>query len=152
MSARQRVKFRPASHRPRLAVLARELMVTDVETTDPRASLVIAAEQMRRVKVGALVVLDQGTVIGIFTERDVVRSVADGRVPALTHVSEYMTQSPRAIRPGATVAEAASLMRAHRIRHLPVTDDHGRLLGLLSARTLLSVNVRPPVGEIGEPW
>ncbi len=152
MSAPQRASFRGGGRRSRLAVLARELMVTAVETTDPRASLVVAAEQMRRGNVGALVVLDQGTVIGILTERDVVRSVADGRVPALTHVSEYMTQSPRAIRPDATVAEAATLMRAHRIRHLPVTDDLGRLLGLLSARTLLSVNVWPPVSEIAEPW
>lgn len=127
-------------------------MVRKVETADPRSTLLAAAAQMRAGRRGALIVLDGRAIAGILTERDIVRAVADGRMPALTHVSEYMSQSPLTVPPTMDVAQAAALMRWHRIRHLPVADATGELLGLVSASGLLALHRWPLVVDVAEPW
>ena len=78
-------------------VSVRELMARSVVTIDPRDSLIAAAAQMRTSRVGSLIVLAGAEISGIFTERDLLRAIADGRDPATTHVSQYMTQNPRTI-------------------------------------------------------
>ena len=80
-----------------------------------------------------------------------MRAIADGRDPAATHVSQYMTHSPRTIEADKLAAEAAAMMVKHRVRHIPVTDD-GRLIGFLSARDLLALTPWPLNLPIGESW
>jgi CBS domain-containing protein len=128
-----------------------ELMAKSVVSGDPRQSLVDAAALMRTHRISALAVLDGDTIVGIITERDLLRAIADGRDPAATHVSQYMTHSPRTIEADKLAAEAAAMMVKHHVRHIPVTDG-GRLIGFLSARDLLALTPWPLNLPIGESW
>ncbi len=83
--------------------------------------------------VGALVVTDGGRIAGIFSERDVLRRVvAADRDPGTTRVVEVMTREVIRCRLTTTTGEARALFRDRRIRHLPVEDDAGRAIGLVS--------------------
>lgn len=129
----------------------RDLMATSVVSGDPRETLVEAAARMRAHRVSALVVLDGDAIVGIITERDLLRAIADHHDPGLTHVSQYMTHSPRTIDAAELATKAAAIMIKHRVRHLPVTD-RGRPAGFLSARDLLALEPWPRKLPIGESW
>ena len=97
------------------------------------ATVLQGALLMREHRVGCLVVLDQDRVTGIFTERDILeRVVAEARDPARTSVAEVMTEEVFCCTPATPLAEARSVMRDRRLRHLPVMDGEGRLIGLVS--------------------
>ena len=136
---------------PATTTTVHELMAKSIVSGDPRQSLVEAAAQMRAHRISALAVLNEEAIVGIITERDFLRAIADGRDPAATHISEYMTHSPRTIEDAELVAKAAEIMVKHRVRHLPVTNN-GRLIGFLSARDLLALNPWPLNLPIGESW
>lgn len=136
---------------PATSTTVRELMAKSVVCCDPRQSLGDAAARMRANRISALAVLDGQAIVGIFSERDLLRAIADGRDPEATHISEYMTQSPRTIEAGELVAKAAEVMVKHRVRHLPVTDA-GRLIGFLSARDVVALTPWPLNLPIGESW
>ena len=91
-----------------------------------------AALLMNEHKIGALVVIDQGRVAGMFTERDVLRLVAEGREPAQTSVGDVMTTEVVCCSPATSVDEAKSAMKNRRVRHLPVVGEDERLLGVIS--------------------
>jgi CBS domain-containing protein len=129
----------------------RDLMAKSIVIGDPRQTLVEAAAQMRARRTSALAVLDDQSIVGIITERDLLRAIADGRDPATTHVSQYMTHSPKTIDAGEPASDAAVMMIKHRIRHLPVTRE-GSLVGFLSARDLLALRPWPRDLPIGESW
>lgn len=135
---------------PSLSTTVRELMSRTIVRGDPRHTLVEAAAEMRAHRIGALAVLDNGAIVGIITERDFLRAIADGRDPGATHVSQYMTHSPKTIEASELGTTAAGVMIRHRVRHLPVTEK-GRLVGFLSARDLLSLTPWPEL-PVGEPW
>ncbi|HSR97082.1 MAG TPA: CBS domain-containing protein [Kofleriaceae bacterium] len=114
----------------------------DVVTVAPETTVLIAVKQMNDRKIGALLVLERGLPVGIFTERDVlVRVVVAGLDPKTTPVGEVMTRSPVAVCSGATVGEAMKVITERRCRHLPIVDDN-RLLGLISIGDLTSWLVR----------
>jgi CBS domain-containing protein len=136
---------------PATTTTVHELMAKSIVSVDPRQSLVEAAAQMRAHRISALAVLNEEAIVGIITERDFLRAIADGRDPAATHISQYMTHSPRTIEDAELVAKAAEIMVKHRVRHLPVTNN-GRLIGFLSARDLLALNPWPLNLPIGESW
>jgi CBS domain-containing protein len=97
------------------------------------ATVLEAAQLMNEHKIGSLVVLDDDRVVGIFTERDVLRRVVGAqREPARTRVEEVMTTELVCCTPETTVDEARGAMMTRRIRHLPVVDGERRLLGLIS--------------------
>jgi len=99
----------------------------------PDATVLMAATLMNDHRVGCLVVLDQGRVSGIFTERDVLRRVVgEQRDPARTLVSEVMTAEVVCCQPETELEEVRGAIMNRRIRHLPVVDHEGRLLGLVS--------------------
>ena len=88
--------------------------------------------------VGAATVVQGTRVLGVVTERDVMRKVvALGRDPRSTRVRDIMSSPAMTIGLKATVASAAALMREHHIRHLVVLDEQGALLGMLALRYLL---------------
>lgn len=100
---------------------------------DVSASIYEAAHEMNRHRIGALVVENNGQVVGIFTERDLLRRVvAENRNPQETRVDEVMTVDVVCCSPDTTAEEARTAMRERRIRHLPVADHDGRLVGLVS--------------------
>lgn len=97
------------------------------------ATVLEAAVAMNDHRIGALVVLDGDELVGIFTERDVLRRVvAAGRDPTRTRVGEVMTEEVIVCTPETTMEEARGVMKNRRIRHLPVLDGDRRLLGLIS--------------------
>jgi CBS domain-containing protein len=113
-----------------------------VETTISMASVAQAVEKMNLKRIGSLVVVDQGEVVGIFTERDVlVRVVACGLDPLVTLVAQVMTADPITVRPDTPMMAAMSIISDRRCRHLPVVGDTG-LCGMISAGDLTSYLVR----------
>jgi CBS domain-containing protein len=104
-----------------------------VVSVGPGATVLEAALLMNDHKIGSLVVLEGGRLVGIFTERDVLRRVVgESRNPAATRVAEVMTTELVCGTPETSLEEAAGVMKNRRIRHLPVLDFEGRLLGLVS--------------------
>lgn len=103
-----------------------------VHSIEPEATVLEAVQAMNRVGVGALLVKNGDVVVGIFTERDVLRRVVDGGLdPNLTKVAKVMTRELVTVRPTTTVTEAMAVMTDRRCRHLPVMEDD-RLLGVVS--------------------
>ncbi len=115
-----------------------ELMQSEVWETFPEESLADAAARMRDHGVGSLAVIDGDDLLGIVTERDVLRAVAESAPPRVTTVKEYMTFLPVVAEPTTDAATAARLMVQHDIRHLPIVVGR-RLVGMVSARDLLLV-------------
>jgi CBS domain-containing protein len=104
-----------------------------VWTIGKEASVLQAAQLMNEHKIGALVVIDGGRIAGMFTERDVLRRVVgEQRDPTNTRVAEVMTEEVVCCSPATTLDEAGGSMKNRRIRHLPVVDSEGQLLGLVS--------------------
>jgi CBS domain-containing protein len=106
---------------------------THVQTIGSRASALDAALVMNEHKIGCLVVMDDRRVVGMFSERDILRRVvAERRDPAATTVGEVMTTEVLCCRPHTTIDEARGVMKNRRVRHLPVLDDTDQLCGLIS--------------------
>ena len=113
-----------------------EVMTRDVLSVDPTATIGEAAEKMMDAGVGAVVVMaDTVRLVGIVTERDILRAVAQRARAAEARVRQWMTESVITIDPDTTVEEAATMMFEKNFRHLPVMKD-GRLLGIVSLRRL----------------
>ncbi len=117
-------------------------MAGDVIATDVGESVREAARRMRSDGISALPVLRQGELVGIITERDVVAALVDGLDPRTTLVAACMTPAPAVASPDEQVSEAAFRMVDLGIRHLPVVEA-GRLVGMLSARDLLALDLLP---------
>lgn len=107
------------------------------------ATVAQAIEAMLQHGVGAAVIVDENNVVaGIFTERDVLRKVAlTGKDPKTIEVREVMTTPVIMATQDTSDAEALEVMVREHHRHLPIVDDHGRLLGLLSIRHLLQARI-----------
>jgi CBS domain-containing protein len=103
-----------------------------VRSVAPTTTVSDAVAEMNRNRIGSVLVIDEGHLAGIFTERDVLRRVVGASVdPRRTIVAEVMTEDLVAVNPSTTVAEAMEIFTERRCRHLPVLDD-GRLVGVLS--------------------
>ena|SRR5690242_3705689 len=121
-----------------------EVMTRDVLSVDPTASIGEAAEKMMDAGVGAVVVMeDTVRLVGIVTERDILRAVAQRARAAEARVRQWMTESVITIDPDTTVEEAATMMFEKNFRHLPVMKD-GRLLGIVSLRRLSQYEFEHP--------
>src|SRR5262245_14160061 len=106
---------------------------THVWTIGPEATVLQGALLMNEHKIGSLVVIDQGRIVGMFTERDVLRRiVADQRDAASTRVQDIMTTEVVCGTMDTPIDEARTAMKTRRIRHLPIAGDDGELLGLIS--------------------
>jgi CBS domain-containing protein len=113
-----------------------DLMVKDVLTVEPSDTIGEAAEKMNASNVGAVVVMeDMVRIVGIVTERDLLRAVASRARAAEARVRQWMTPNPVTVDPDLTIAEAAKIMFDNNFRHLPVVKD-GRALGIVSLRLL----------------
>jgi CBS domain-containing protein len=110
------------------------ICVREVDIAGPTESVQAVAQRMHSRKVGAIIVQDSSRKpIGIVTDRDLaVRVVGQGRDAARTSVRDVMTRSPVTTREETPLEEALRLMRRGAFRRLPVVDDTGSLVGLLS--------------------
>ena len=87
--------------------------------------------------VGSIIIIDEDNKCrGIFTDRDAIRVIAND-IPLSKPLSEVMTTNLKTIDEHATYAMVKEIMRTHRIRHLPVVDEQGKLVGLLSLRRIM---------------
>ena len=113
------------------------------------ASLKEAAELLDSRKVGAMVILNEGgALIGVISERDIVRAVARGGPAALKSlVSEAMTRQVVTAKPRETIEVAMDRMTDRRIRHLPVVEG-GRLLGVVSIGDLVKWRIAEATAEV----
>ena len=107
-------------------------------TQSPADSLRDAAAAMWKRQTGSLLIVHNDELVGIITERDLMKAVARGDDLDATPVSAVMTREVLTIAPDTTVAEAARHMADRWIRHLPVVAD-GRLVGIVSQRDLCKV-------------
>jgi len=109
---------------------------------DSDCIVVEAAKKMRDNKVGALMVLENGELVGIFNERDLMsRVVAERLDPETVKVSAAMTSSIATVPLETPIREAANLMSQNRIRHLPIFQD-GKLCGVISAGDIFAWKLR----------
>jgi CBS domain-containing protein len=100
------------------------------------ASVAEAAEALISDGVGSLAVVEGRRLVGIFTERDVVRAVAEGVDPEEESVADWMSDAPDTFGPDVEVREAAAWLLEMGYRHMPVMQD-GELLGIVSIRDIL---------------
>ncbi|MEP7216597.1 MAG: CBS domain-containing protein [Anaerolineaceae bacterium] len=108
-----------------------------IYTISRTATVTQAVREMNDKGIGALLVMEDERIAGIFTERDVLRRVVDAdRDPALTKVAAVMTRNPATIPISAHVSEAMNLMTSSRFRHLPVVEN-GSVVGMLSIGDIL---------------
>ena len=121
----------------------RDLMTTPVAATTPEASVAAAAADMVRVGVGSAMVMQGSFLVGILTERDVLKAAASGADLSASGVSEWMTPDPQTATPGTSAEDAAQLMLLNGFRHLPVVDGR-TVCGVVSLRDLFAARIRRP--------
>ena len=138
----------------------RDLMTTDPITTTPDAPLKEAARTMVREKISGLPVMEGGKLVGIVTEGDFLRQEANrdqpyrlsllealfgdgGAEPAVETVGEVMSEPVITITADATVSEAARVMSHRRVKRLPVVDDDGNLIGVISRADVVNAFTKP---------
>lgn len=115
----------------------RELITLPSTTLVSEAAKVIAPQE-----IGAVPVVDGGKLVGIFSERDIMRRVvAAGKDPATTRISEVMTPNPQTASPNDWISTGMDYMVKGHYRHLPIVDDKGELVGFLSQRDFLAMNI-----------
>jgi CBS domain-containing protein len=120
------------------AVLVRDVMTEAAVTDSATDTLRSAAERMWREQTGSLLVVDEGRLAGIITERDLLRAVALGADLATATVDEAMTTEVFTVPPDMPLRDAAREMAARWIRHLPVVDGD-QLLGMVSMRDVTGI-------------
>jgi CBS domain-containing protein len=103
----------------------------------PETSVVEAAQAMEASDLGSLAVVEGMNLIGLVTERDLRRAVAEGLDLRATEVSEIMGEDPDTFDPDLDIWDAAAWIAESGYRHLPVVDDEGTLRGVVSIRDLL---------------
>jgi CBS domain-containing protein len=126
----------------------RDLLVNrTIHYIQPRQTVLEAAKYMVETNVGAAPVLEGATLVGIFSERDIMsKVVTQGRDPRMTHIAEVMSTQLRTLAPGATCEEAMLMMQTHGIRHLAVCEGT-TLVGFLSLRDLMRHTLEEKSGE-----
>jgi CBS domain-containing protein len=122
-------------------VTLRDIMNTNVVTTGPDASVADTAAKMVRAKVGSAVIMQGPFLVGILTERDVLRAAASGQELRASQVSEWMTPDPQSADPDSSAEEAAQIMLLNGFRHLPVVNGRD-ICGVVSLRDLFAARIR----------
>jgi len=125
--------------------LSRHLRVDSVSRLNPAASREIAAHQtvadavdiMRQDRTGCLLVTRNGQLVGIFTERDLLKNVLAVGLPLSASISEVMTEHPVSVRLKDPIQVAIQRMQEGSYRHLPVIDDDNRPIGILSVKRIV---------------
>lgn len=123
--------------------MLREVMTHDVLSTRPEASVAEAAKAMTDRRIGSACVLgEEGDLVGIITERDVLRAAASGKDLTGERVTQWMTANPITISPDEVPSQVAAIMQERGFRHLPVCDG-GDLVGIVSLRDVWNFSFLP---------
>lgn len=119
----------------------REIMTSDVFATTPTTSVADVAASMLKGRFGSAVVLEGSTLMGIFTERDVLRAAAARADLTSSRVADWMTGDPVTASPDMDAGEATEIMMSQGFRHLPVVDGK-TVAGIVSLRDILRTRIR----------
>lgn len=132
-----------------------DIMTRDVQTISSQETIQRAAQLMDELNVGAIPVLDGDKLVGMITDRDItVRSVATGQDPRSAKVTDAMSKDVRTCTAGQSVAEVLSQMGDKQIRRLPVVDESGKVIGIVSlgdVATSDAADVDVALDEISSP-
>ena len=126
-----------------------DLMHSRMVSTSPDSPVAEAAAEMVREKVGSALVMQGTFLVGILTERDVLKAAASGSDLTTVPVSAWMTKDPQAAGPDTPVEEAAQIMLLNGFRHLPIVEGR-RVHGVVSLRDLFSARISRPPQQRGE--
>jgi CBS domain-containing protein len=130
---------------PRLA----EIMRPEPIIVAPEDTLGEVAERMTAVNVGAVIVKDYGRMIGILTERDMLKAMAARVHTSEARVRQWMTEDPITARADMDVEEAARVMLENGFRHLPVVDENGQVISVVSLRRVVGAAKAAPAQTRG---
>ncbi len=120
----------------------KEVMTRDVCTARKDESLLNASRKMIEFGVGSIIIVENGKPIGIVTEKDILKKVvARNKVPAKVRLEEIMSTPLITIKPTTSLREATDIMKKRGIRRLPVVDDSGNLIGIITDSDVLSVAI-----------
>jgi CBS domain-containing protein len=125
----------------------RDTMTTEPKAIDASEAIVDAARAMREEDVGSLPVTEQGRLIGVITDRDiVVRVVAEGRADSAS-VADALSRNPVTVEPDEDLDEALRLMARHQVRRLPVVEGD-RLVGIVAQADVALAEKEKKTGEV----
>lgn len=128
----------------------KEVMTRDVRACEPNATVVEAAKVMAREDVGPVPIVEDGRLVGIVTDRDiVVRVVAEGRDPNATTVKEIASTDLVTVSPDEDLDEALNLLAEHQVRRLPVVESD-RLVGIVAQADIARLGKDKKTGEVVE--
>ena len=129
-------KQRGAGEPARRTKTVREIMSADLLMIEGHDRVATAAAVMEAARVGSALVMDHDTLVGIFTERDILHALKRNPAAALeSAVSRWMTKDPMTIGPDVTVRQALAKMMRGGFRHLPIVE-HKHVIGIVSLRDL----------------
>lgn len=120
-----------------------DIMTASLFSIEPTTTVAEAATVMGERRIGSALVMEDERLLGIFTERDIVRALGEHFDAAGHAVSEWMTADPITVPPSTPAEEALGTMLARGFRHLPVADG-ASVLGIVSMRDLTAAGVTPP--------
>ena len=115
-----------------------DVMRTEFITVAPEDTLGEVAEKMTALNVGSVVVKDFGKLIGILTERDLLQAMAERVHTSDARVRQWMTEDPITASAEMDVEEAARVMLDNGFRHLPVVEENGAVVGVVSLRRVVA--------------
>ena len=131
-----------------MAQKVREAMTSNPMTIEPGRPVADAARIMKDADTGIVPVVDGDRLVGTITDRDIaIRVVAEGKDPQATKVDEVATREIVTVDPEQDLDEALRLMSQHQVRRLPVTEEDGRLVGMISQADIARVASDERVGE-----
>jgi len=119
----------------------RDAMTPVLLTTPAGTTVAEAASLMAQRRVGSALVVEEEQLLGIFTERDIVKALSQDALAIHQEISHWMTRDPQTIAPEASLDEALQRMVSGNFRHLPVMEGE-RLVGMLSMRDVSRLSVR----------
>lgn len=120
-----------------------DIMSKDVFTISADTDVAEVAGRMVKGRIGSAVVMDGAWLVGIFTERDVLRAAGSGSDLTASKVGDWMTKDPVTVEPSMDAEEAAQIMLSNGFRHLPVVEGKS-IAGIVSLRDVLSTRIRRP--------
>lgn len=131
--------------------MVKNVMSKKVYTIRVDSTIKDAADEMKKHNVGSLLVVDEeDTILGIITERDIVRAYADKRIDS--KIKDYMTKEVKGVSEDTSVINALNIMVENGFRHLPIVNERGRVSGIVSIRDLVKALVDPHYSQYGKEW
>jgi CBS domain-containing protein len=128
----------------------KEVMTSNVRACEPNASIIEVAKLMAREDVGPIPVVEEGRLVGIVTDRDlVVRVLAEGRDPQSTTVGEIASRDVVTVSPDEDLDRALQLLAQHQVRRLPVVEGD-RLVGIVAQADVARTGKDRETGEVVE--